>query len=110
MSRDTWRDSEGFGRDVQVSPGTWSAIGPDDLDHSIYCEFITCKGVLPCDCDATRKRYGRDHEGKATEWYPRWLRWQRARSLNILRSSLVKWPVTGPDGEPWVPGVDFNDE
>lgn len=101
MTRDTWRDAEGFGRDVQVSPGVWSAIGPDDEDHAIACEFITTKGVLPCNCDQTRKKH--------TEWWRRWLRWQQVRVHNHRAVRPIQWPVTGPDGYPWVPGVDFND-
>ena len=108
---DSYRDSEGFGRDIQVSPGVWSVKGPDNEDHAVGCAFIVQRGVLPCSCDATRKRFGRDHENNLTRWFERWLRWQKARSANILRDSWpLKWPITGPDGDPWVPGVDFNDD
>lgn len=109
MSTDTWRDPEGFGRNIEVSPDVWSAKGPDDEDHSIHCSFIYLRGILPCDCDATRKRFGVDHTGQQTRWYPRWMRWQTVRSSGLRHQRPIEWPVTGPDGEPWVPGVDFND-
>jgi len=99
---DTWRDSEGFGRDIEVSPGTWSAKGPDNEDHAIHCLFIAHKGILPCTCDATRKEF--------SQWWKRWLRWQKARSVYYVTQRPMPWPITGPDGDPWVPGIDFNDE
>lgn len=107
---DTWRDSEGFGRDIEVSPGVWSTIGPDNEGHAIHCEFISNKGILPCSCDATRKMFGKDHEGNHTHWLERWARWQKARVANYVTVRPMPWPVTGPDGDPWVPGIDFNDE
>lgn len=102
MTRDTWRDREGFGRDKEVSPGVWSAVGPDEQDHSIHCAFITLRGILPCECDATRRRF--------SEWHHQWLRWATVRTYTSRTSPLVKWPVQGPDGDWWVPGVDFNDD
>lgn len=103
MSNDTWRDSEGFGRAVEVEPRVWSAKGPDNEDHAARCSFIFYRGILPCSCDATRKRH--------SDWWHRWMRWQQARSANIIRHQWpLKWPVDGPDGDPWVPGVDFNDD
>jgi hypothetical protein len=113
MSRentDSWRDSEGFGRDIQVSPGVWSVKGPDNEDHAVGCAFIVQRGILPCSCDATRKRFGRDHKANLTHWFERWLRWQKARSVAYATQRPMPWPVTGPDGDPWVPGIDFNDD
>lgn len=107
---DTWRDSEGFGRDVEVEPRVWSVKGPDNEDHAVGCAFIVQRGILPCSCDATRKRFGKDEHGEPTRWFERWVRWQKARSVAYATNRPMKWPVTGPDGEPWVPGVDFNDE
>ena len=107
---DTWRDSEGFGRDIEVSPGTWSAKGPDNEDHAIHCGFIVWRGIVPCGCDATRKEFGRDHEGNRTYWFQRWLRWQKARSVAYATQRPMPWPITGPDGDPWVPGIDFNED
>lgn len=109
MVRDTWRDTEGFGRPVEVEPRVWSQIGPDDEDHGINCEFIWHKGILPCTCDATRKPFGKDVNGDRTYWYQKWLRWAAVRAYHSRTSPLVKWPVEGPDGDWWVPGVDFND-
>lgn len=109
MSRDTWRSPEGFGRPQEFEHGTWSQIGPDNEDHAIHCGFIVQRGILPCDCDATRKRFAQTSEGKGI-WYSRWLRWQIARVSPVQFPRPIKWPVTGPDGEPWVPGVDFNDD
>jgi len=106
--RDSWRDSEGFGREVQVGQGTWSTVGPDNEDHAIHCGFIVYRGVLPCDCDATRKQFAQTPEGKGI-WYSRWLRWAAVRTYTSRTEPLVKWPVTGPDGEPWVPGIDFTE-
>lgn len=102
MTRDTWRNFEGFGRGIEVSPGVWSTVGADEEDHARLCEFITTGGVLPCNCDYTRRKH--------TEWWNRWLRWQRVRCENRTAERPLKWPVTGPDGYPWVPGVDFNDD
>lgn len=109
MTRDTWRDPEGFGRDVEVEPRVWSAIGPDNEDHAINCEFIDYRGILPCTCDATRKRFGKDENGERTYWLEQWLCWATARARYTRDSPLVKWPVEGPDGDWWVPGIDFND-
>jgi len=110
VSRDTWRDSEGFGRSVEVEPRVWSVVGPDNEDHAPGCMFIYKRGVLPCSCDATRKQYGKDQHGEYTHWHKRWVRWQKARVANYVTKRPMPWPVTGPDGDPWVPGVDFNDE
>lgn len=102
---DNWRDTEGFGRDIEVSPGTWSAKGPDDEDHAIHCDFIKHKGILPCSCDFTRR--------VMTWWWQCWLRWQKAR-VNRYHSTAardrVPWPIKGPDGDPWVAGIDYNDD
>lgn len=111
MSKDTYRDREGFGRPEHVGEGTWSQVGPDEEDHAIHCTFIARRGIMPCSCDATRRQFGKDQHGERTLWFERWARWQMARSANILREQWpLKWPVKGPDGEPWVPGVDFNDD
>jgi hypothetical protein len=101
-SKDTWRDSTGFGRPEDIGHNTWSQVGPDDEDHAVGCMFIMRRGILPCSCDATRR--------ERSEWWKRWLRWQEARVMPSNRANRTKWPVTGPDGDPWVPGVDFNDE
>lgn len=96
------RDEEGFGRSVQVTPAVFSAKGPDEEDHSSGCDFILHKGITPCSCDATRMRY--------SWWWQCWFRWQEIRVRNQPRNSgPLPWPVVGPDGDPWVPGIDFND-
>jgi hypothetical protein len=101
-NNDTYRDYEGFGKPVEVEPRVWSSKGPDNEDHATGCTFIAVRGILPCTCDATRKEY--------SEWWKRWLRWQGARSVAYETMRPMPWPITGPDGEPWVPGIDFNDE
>lgn len=98
----SWRNPEGFGRPVEVSPDVFSVAGPDDLEHAVPCDFIVERGILPCSCDATRKRY--------SWWWKCWFRWQEVRVMNQARPSYrIKWPVHGPDHEPWVPGVDYDD-
>lgn len=97
--RDGYRDPYGFGRPVEQGERTYSVVGPDDCDHAMTCEFIAHRGVLPCSCDATRKRF------EESGWWEGWLRWSEYR----VRPERVKWPVPGPDGDPWIPGVDFND-
>ena len=109
MARDTWRNAEGFGRPEEIGPDVWSAVGPDSEDHSIHCSFIYRQGILPCDCDATRSRFATTAEGKGI-WYQRWVRWQTARSSRFRTGKLIKWPVTGPDGDAWIPGIDFHDD
>ena len=109
MRRDAWRNSEGFGRSIEVEPRVWSCVGADGEDHAIGCEFIVHQGILPCSCDATRRRFGVDHEGRRTKWFDRWLRWEDARSHLYHEERPIKWPVTGPDGDAWIPGIDFND-
>lgn len=101
---DTYRDSEGFGRPVEVEHRVWSVKGPDNEDHAQGCMFIQRKGILPCSCDATRKEY--------MLWWYRWLRWQQARVSPANVERPIKWPVAGPNGsgEQWIPGIDFNDE
>jgi hypothetical protein len=103
--RDVWRNREGFGRPEEVSPGTWSVVGPDDMDHAVNCSFIRYHGVACCDCDATRRAY--------SWWYKSWLRWQIARVSRhhmVEPKDRVPWPIQGPDGEPWVPGLDYNND
>ena len=102
MVRDTWRDTEGFGRAVEVEPRVWSIIGPDEQDHALGCMFIEKVGVLPCSCDYTRRTF--------TDWYHQWLRWATVRTYYYRDSPLLKWPIEGPDGDWWVPGIDFNND
>jgi len=102
---DTWRNLEGFGRQKEVSPGTFSVVGPDDLDHALACDFIVRQGILPCSCDATRREF--------SWWWKCWLRWQKARvsrHRSVAPRNRVPWPIVGPDDEPWVPGLDFNND
>lgn len=108
MSANVWRDPAGFGRAVEVSPGVWSTVGPDDEDHASGCEFIRTLGLLPCSCDATRARIpGR---GMSRSWWYRcWFRWQECRVSPWETRNRVPWPVKGPDGDPWVEGVDYQD-
>jgi hypothetical protein len=89
---------------------TFNVVGPDNEDHAVACNFIEHKGILPCSCDATRRRFGLDEHGKRTYWFQRWLRWQKARVANYETKRPMPWPITGPDGDPWVPGIDFNDD
>lgn len=109
--RDSYRDEEGFGRPVEVEPRVMSVVGPDDLDHASGCEFILTRGILPCSCDATRRRFSdRDPSQPKGWWWKCWFRWQEVRVRNQPRNSgPLPWPVRGPDGDPWVPGIDFND-
>lgn len=96
-----YRDGQGFGRPEQVSPAVYSVKGPDDLDHASGCDFILHRGITPCNCDATRKRF--------SWWWQCWFRWQEVRCQNSPRPDRLPWPVRGPDEVPWVPGIDFND-
>jgi hypothetical protein len=103
--KDTWRNLEGFGRPAEVSPRTFSVTGPDEQDHAVACAFITKQGILPCSCDATRKEF--------SWWWKCWLRWQYARVMrhhSTHPQDRVPWPVEGPDKDPWVPGIDFNND
>jgi hypothetical protein len=103
--RDVWRNREGFGRPQEVNPGTWSVVGPDEQDHALSCDFIHHQGLLPCSCDATRRRF--------SWWWKCWLRWQIARVSrhhSVEPRDRVPWPIVGPDQEPWVPGLDFNND
>lgn len=111
MSAWDWRDSTGFGRAVQVEPAVYSVRGPDDLDHARACDFIIHRGITPCSCDASRRRVrGRPDLVGVSWWWQCWFRWQEARVQNILRQpERIPWPVHGPDGEPWIPGIDFDD-
>lgn len=110
MRRHQWTDAEGFGRPVEVQEAIYSVIGPDNLDHAVRCEFITERGILPCSCDQTRTRISNrpDLVGKSW-WWKCWFRWQEVRCQNSPRPDRLPWPVSGPDGDPWVPGIDFND-
>ena len=103
--RDAWRNSEGFGRPQEVGHGTFSVVGPDEQDHAITCDFYRDKGILPCSCDATRRRN--------SWWWKCWMRWQLARvsrHRSVEPRDRVPWPIVGPDGDPWVPGLDFNND
>lgn len=102
MTRDQWRDSEGFGREQEVEPRTWAVVGPDGEEHAPGCMFIQKRGVLPCSCDRTRREF--------TQWWKQWLRWQTVRSVPCTCPRPIKWPVHGPDGEWWIPGHDFHEQ
>lgn len=102
----TYRDREGFGRPEENSRNVFSVVGPDDADHSINCSFYQHRGLLPCNCDASR--------GEFSFWWKCWMRWQKARVERYAwrasaRVARMPWPVMGPDRDPWIPGVDFND-
>lgn len=90
----------------------------DREDHASGCDFALNDGVLPCSCDATRKR--------GSWWSTCWLEWNKIRvspgSDIHYRThtpdgypttdgyhSQLPWPVKGPDGDPWIPGRDFDD-
>lgn len=104
-----YRDSAGFGRPVQATPAVFSVKGPDDLDHAMGCDFIRHKGITPCSCDATRSRIV-PGGGSLSWWWQCWFRWQEARVANVLRQpERVPWPVKGPDDDPWIGGIDFDD-
>lgn len=110
MSADSFRDSEGFGRPVQVEPAVYSVTGPDGMGHAQLCRFIASKGILPCSCDATRRAiHDRPDLVSHSWWYRCWFRWQEVRCSALLRPAPLPWPVHGPDGDPWVPGIDFHD-
>lgn len=101
---DTWRDIEGFGRIQYVEERVAFVTGPDEEDHASGCMFIVHAGILPCSCDATRNEY--------SWWWKCWLRWQKARVNRYHSTSArdrVPWPIKGPDNDPWIAGVDFND-
>jgi hypothetical protein len=101
----SWRDLEGFGRPEEVEPQTFNVVGPDNEDHAPGCMFNMHEGILPCSCDATRVEY--------SWWWKCWLRWQKARVSrhhSVAPRDRMPWPVKGPDGDPWIPGIDFNDE
>lgn len=106
-----WRDENGFGRPVEVEAAVYAVTGADDEQHAVACDFIEYSGILPCSCDAMRGRHRRDESRVGKSWWFRcWIRWQEVRVYpGQRRERIVPWPVHGPDGEPWVPGVDFND-
>lgn len=110
-----YRDGAGFSRRTETwaGSGTWYAIGPDDCSHSIHCDFIRRRGILPCNCDATREEYPQPAAGvdgrPASWWYRCWFRWQEVRVSPYEHRERVPWPVQGPDEEPWVEGQDFDD-
>ena len=76
---------------------TISVTGPDNLPHSLHCQFITYS--LPCSCDATRFAPG-------SKWFESYMRWMRISTI----VAKLKWPIEGPDHTPWIPGFDFNDD
>lgn len=96
-----WRDSKGWSREEQVQHRTYSVNGPDGEDHSINCLFYARYGASPCSCDASRL------EGSV--WFQKYIAWLKAMMWS--QSTAAKpfaWPVEGPDGDMWVPEVDFN--
>lgn len=97
-----FRDANGFGRPVDVGPNVFSVAGPDDQQHSVHCQFITERGILACSCDASRVRN--------SWWWRCWFRWMEVRVRPQKGEARIPWPIAGPDGDPWVPGVDFNDD
>lgn len=106
MSTDNrWRDSWGFTRPEGSDRTAWSINGPDGEDHSLGCMFVQKKGAQECTCDRTRRF--------PSEWVKRHTVWVQTMMWNTVPEGMskpFKWPVTGPDGDPWVPGVDFNDD
>lgn len=96
---------------------TTNAVGLDGLDHSPGCMFIILDGIEPCSCDATRKQFSERDPSQPKGWWHRcWESWMRVRVSPSwwARSDgkQPKWPIMGPGGpeeEPWVPGVDFDD-
>lgn len=98
-----WRDTEGFGRPVEVQPPVMSVTGPDNEGHAEGCDFYTRRGILPCSCDFTRL--------KGSWWYTCWLRWLEARVSQHAREvplAPVPWPIKGPDEGAWIQGIDFD--
>ena len=91
----------GFSVPQVASPAVYFVKGPDNENHSLGCDFYIHDGVVPCSCDATRHH--------RSTWWNYWLVWAKHRSSGIHHKKPVKWPVHGPDGTPWIPGVDFDD-
>lgn len=105
MADNRWRNHRGFTRDIKDPSGAWFVNGPDGEDHALGCMFVLRACVMPCTCDATR-RFG-------SGWHTSWERWMEVMLWNTIPEGMTKpfkWPVDGPDGEPWIPGIDFNDE
>lgn len=102
-----WRDDQGFSINKETEPGSrvYFTMGPDDLSHALYCEFVQERGNLACSCDASRGLHPGD--SRRSWWYRCWLRWMGARVRPEEKRRRVPWPVEGPDGDPWVEGVDF---
>lgn len=102
---DGYRNSYGFGRVQNNGEGVYWQFGPDkkeDSDsHAFACDFVMFEGVLPCNCDDTRKR--------KSEWWHYWLRWSRAYHRASSNTEFpIPWPINGADGSPWIKGIDFD--